>query len=405
MSISAALSNIAKYVFPNDLPHAFYDMNPLLGDVKKVTNDVGESYRYTVATSQGAVGSADYNTAYAVAGNVQYTRFTLTRVTDYALARMNGEDYEALQSDAGAVVGAWKDRVDTAYEEAKRSLAINLFGNGSGARGNVSGYAANQITLSEPTTSSNFYVGMWLVGAATATGALRAGAGEVLAKINRATGLMTATDADWATGINGIANGDFLFRKGDAQNNGGVAKVITGIGELLSGNTTTIWGGDRSVDPVALAGQSQSYATFDMAEAVLDLAMRVSVQNTERKVMYANPRDKVEVVKLLEARARFVRPAQGDQAKVGFDNIEFSTDSGPMTLKGDVNCPRYSFFITPPERIELRSVGPAPKPLKVDGQLVRARDAFDAYEMRIGSYVAVAHRFPGAGGQGTSWGK
>lgn len=409
MSISSALSNIAKYVFPNDLPHAFYDMNPGLADWKKITNDEGESYRYTVATSQGAVGSASYTRAYNIAGNVQYTRFTLTRVTDYALARMNGEDYEALQSSEAAVVGAWKDRVDTAYEECKRSLAITSFGAGDGVRGQISssGLSGATITLTEPTTVTNFYVGMSLTAAATKTGALRnSGANALVGGVDRQNGTLTSNSATWATDIANIANSDYLFRDGDAQN-GGSAVVITGLGSLLVGGSTpgTLWGGNRNVDPVALAGTSKSYATYSMDEAVMDLAQLISIQSTEKKVCYAHPRDKIELVKLLEAKARFYRPAQGDDAKVGFENIEFATDSGPMVLKGDINVPRYSFFITPPERVELRSVGPAPKPLKIDGQLVRARDAYDAYEMRLGSYVAMAHRFPGAAGQGTSWGQ
>jgi hypothetical protein len=407
MATSAALSNIAKYVFPKDMPHAFYDMNPGLGDWKKVTDDEGESYRYTVATSQGAVGSALYATAYTVAGNVQYTRFTLTRITDYAIARMNGEDYEALQSQEAAVVGAWKDRVETAYEECKRSLAIMSFRDGSGNRGRIgtSGLSGATITLLVTSTITNFYVGMSLTACATTTGTIETGS-EIVAQVDRQNGTLTSTDASWATGIGTIANSDYLFRNGDAQN-GGSSVVLTGLGSLLTGGSTpgTLWGANRNIDPVALAGTSKSYATYALDEAVLDLAQLVSIQSTEKKVLYANPRDKVELIKLLESKARFMRPAQGDDAKVGFENVEFSTDSGPMILKGDVNVPQYSFFITPPERVELRSVGPAPKPLKVDGQLVRARDAYDAYEMRLGSYAAMAHRFPAAGGQGTSWGQ
>ena len=301
MSISSALSNIAKYVFPKDMPHAFYDMNPALGDCKKVTDDEGESYRYTVATSQGAVGSASYARAYAVAGNVQYTRFTLTRVTDYALARMNGEDYEALQSSEAAVVGAWKDRVDTAYEEAKRSLAINFFGAGDGVRGQVAsaGLSGATITLAEPSTVTNFYVGMSITSAATKTGAIDSGT-ELVGQVDRQNGTLTSTDVTWATGISAIANSRYLFRDGDASN-GGSSVVITGLGALLVGGSSpgTLWSANRNVDPVALAGTSKSYATYALDEAVMDLAQLVSIQSTEKKVLYANPRDKIELVKLL----------------------------------------------------------------------------------------------------------
>lgn len=407
MSISAALTNIAKYVFPKDVPQAFYKMNPAIGDMKKFEEDGGQDYRFTVTYSQGAVGSAQYARAYAVAGNVQYARFIVTRVNDYALARMNGEDYEALSSDDWAVVNAWKDRVETAYHEALRSLAISIFGDGSGTRGTISTVAGATVTLTEPTQVTNFAVGMSTVVAASGGGtfgAIRAGT-ELVGGLDRVNGTLTSTDVSWATGIAAIANGDFIYRDGDAAN-GGAGFVVTGLQQWLIGGATpgTLWQCNRNVDPVALAGTYVDYANVPMDEAVLDLAERVSIQDDRKKVVYVNPRDKVQLVKLLESKSRFMRPTQGATANVGFENIEFETDSGPMALKGDVNVKRTQFFMFPPELFELTSIGKAPKPLKVDGQLVRARDAFDAYEMRIGSYVNTAFRGPFAGGRGTSLG-
>ena len=416
MSISAQLSTIAKYIFPTDVPHAFYNKNPGLGDaVKKTDAAKGESYKISVAYSQGAAGSATYSDAYAIAGNARYERFSVTSVTDYAIARMNGEDIEKLSGDKGAVIDAWKDRIDSAYYEAMRSLAINWFGDGSGQRGIVSsGQATNTLVLGsaaatpEPSRITNFYVGMNVQAAQTATGALHnAGAVEVVAGIDRIGGTLTSTSAAWNTVIAALAAGDSLFRRGDAQDNSGVAKVITGMGQWIIGGSSPapLFGATRTTDPVALAGQAASYATVDMVEAVLQHSQLVAIQEgDEDKTLYCNPRDKVNLVKLLEGRARYVRPEQKSDATVGVDTIEFETDSGPMKLKGDINVPVTQFFILATKLCELISVGPTPKPMEVDGQTVRARDQYDAYEMRIGSYVNAACRFPGACGRGTGWG-
>jgi hypothetical protein len=156
---------------------------------------------------------------------------------------------------------------------------------------------------------------------------------------------------------------------------------------------------------VALAGTAVDCTSIvGMDEAVLEVAQRVSIQDASKKVMYANPRDKVNLVKLLESKSRLSRPSQGSTGTIGFDGIVFESDSGPIELKGDINCPRNQFFLVAPEFLEAFSLGKIGKILKQDGQEVRARDAYDAYEMRIGTYGNFACRFPGAMGRGYNWG-
>lgn len=409
MGVSAELQAIAKFVFPDGVPKAFVSLNQLYNDCKKHEDVGGQDYRFSVAQSQGAAGSADYNTASTIAGNMQYTRFIVTPVTDYALARMNGEDWERLSADEGAVIDAWKDRIDGAVYEARRSLAIQMMRSGTGSRGKISAgsnVATNTITLADAAIGSsnihNFYVAMQLQESATDGSALGAGT-EVLAKLDRANGTLTSTSVTWATVLTNIAAGHFLIRRGDGQA-GGSAKVITGLGAWLDGAATTLFSGDRSVDPVALSGTLFDGTSVPMAEAVLQLACQVSMEAEGDRVIYCHPRDKVQVVKLLESRARFFRPQQGAEATVGFDAIHFETDAGPMALKGDVNMPRQTAFLVVPNLVELNSVGKAPKILQKDGRTVRARDAYDSYEMRIGTYGLFCVRFAGACGQISNWG-
>lgn len=413
MSISAALQAIAKFVFPSGVPHKFYMKNTLMGDVKKNESDVGQDIRFSVAQSQGSSGSAAYATASANAGNVQYTRFVVTPVTDYSLARMNGEDWERLVADEGAVVDAWKDRIDAAVHEARRSLAIHMTRNGTGSRGSIDGVsnvATNTITLSDGAVGSadiaGFYTGMVLQASAADGGALRnAGATETVAGVDRAAGTLTSTSAAWNSVIAALVNTDFLYRAGDGSA-GGSSLVITGLSQWLIGGTTpgTLFSANRNIDPVALSGTAVNSTGIPLEEAPLELAMRVAIQGDGKKTLYCHPRDKVQLVKLLESKARFIRPTQGSKAEVGFEGIEFETDNGPMMLKGDINVARRAAFILEPDQCVLNSVGKAPKILQKDGQTVRARDAFDAYEMRVGTYGSFCVRDPGSMGRLFNWG-
>lgn len=410
MTISTQLQAIAKFVFPSGVPHAFYEMNRLSGDVKRNEDVGGQNYQFSVATSQGAVGSADYNTAWTNAGTVHYTRFVVTPVTDYALARMNGEDWERLSSDEGAVIDAWKDRIDTAVYEARRSLAVQMVRNGTGSRGQIAtGTNTNAATipLSDASIGSadiaGFYVGMPIVTSATDGGALRVGS-DVLTALDRAAGTLTVATT-WSGTMTSCSALDYIYRKGDAAN-GGSNVVITGLGAWLVGGASpaALFSATRSSDPVALAGSAMDCTGIPLEEAPMELAMRVAVQSNGKKTLYVHPRDKVQLVKVLEAKARFFRPTQGSGAMVGFDGIEFETDNGPMALKGDINIPRRTGFIVEPGLLELNSVGKAPKILEKDGQTVRARDQYDAYEMRIGTYGLFCVRFPGACGRMYNWG-
>ena len=411
MSISSELQAISKIVYPSGMPHAWYMQNPALQDIKKVESPKltgGELYNFAVSYSQGANGSANYTRTSTNAGNNKYARFQVTRITDYAIARMNGEDYEALADDYTSIVNAWKDKVLGAYHEAMRSAAVQLFRNGTGSRGTLTGTVTDQtMTLGTISDVTGFYAGMVVQASAADGGALRdSGARETVAAVNRATGVLTATSADWNTVITALASGDYIYRDGDGAN-GSTNVTFTGWGSWLVGGSSpaALFGATRTTDPVALAGTAVDCTSITgMDEAVLEVAQRVSIQDASKKVLYTNPRDKVNLVKLLEAKARFSRPQQGSGASVGFDGITFESDSGPIELKGDINCPRNQFFLVAPEFCEAFSLGKIGKILKQDGQEVRARDAYDAYEMRIGTYGNFAVRFPGAMGRGYNWG-
>lgn len=412
MSVSSELAAIAKVVFVPGAPRGFVNLNAIHGDIKKVENDTGKDIEFSVTQSQGGSGSASYTDAYAVAGNVQYTRFTVTPITDYAIARMNGEDMERL-SGAGAVVDAWTDRINTAIYEANRSLAIQECRAGTGSRGQIAStanVATNNVALSDASIGSadihGFYQGQQVQASQTDGGALRtAGAVETVAAVDAANGTITSTSAAWNSVILAIAASDFLYRRGDAQA-GGSAKVVTGLDAWIVGGSApgTLFGANRNVAPTVLAGTTFDATGVPLDEAVLELAMRISIYEGDKRTFYCAPRDKVQLVKLLEAKSRFIRPTQGGTAKVGYEGIDFETDAGPMSLKGDINVPRRKGWILDPKACELNSVGKAPKIIQKDGQTVRARDNADAYEMRIGTYGSFLVRRPFSCGRVTNWG-
>lgn len=408
--ITAALSAIAKSVYPKDLPKAFYLQNPALQDVVRKTGQGGDFYKMTVEISQGAKGSATYADATAVAGLNQYARFSVPFVSEYSIARMNNQDLKQLQGNDNALVDAWKDAIDGAYQEVNRAMAIQLFRSGTGSRGQISSgstVSTATITLSTISDITNFAVGMVLVASTADGGVTRnSSANETIAGLDRSLGTMTSTSAAWNTVIGALAATDYLYRRGDAQNNASAPITFTGAGAWLVGGASpaALHGATRTVDPVALAGTAVDYTTVALEDAVIDLASKVASQDPSKKSLYVNPRMKASLVKTLETKTRFIRPTQGAGAVVGFDGIEFETDAGPMALKGDINVPMNQFFILADGKTELVSCDKLPDIIDTDGQKVRFRDSIDQVEMRLGGYGNFVFRFPGACGRGYNWG-
>lgn len=329
--------------------------------------------------------SAGFASALANKTNTQIKAFTLTRVSDYALANIQNEVLEASVGDSDAFMRAATTEIDGSIQAVTRSLAGAEFRNGTGSIGQVSAgstVGSVTITLANIDDIVNFEVGMTLQAAATDGGVPRAGTVAVTG-INRSSGTLTAA-ANWSTGIAAIATGDFLLVQGDSNAKlSGYDAWLPMPGVLTN---ALFFGVDRTVDATRLGGVSVDYRGAPIEEALIDLAAKIGREGGVPDRCWVNFQNYANIEKALGSKVIY-QPVKDPEGIIGFEGIKIHGPKGPITILPDLNCQGDRFYMVQSDTWALYSLGMAPKLLKSDGMEFLRVSSADAVEVRAGYYA------------------
>jgi hypothetical protein len=390
-----------------------YKNNPSLANIRKSEKFKGDSKVIAIQTETPQGGGNTIALAQANAIPSVYSKFILTRIDDFGIARVTGEAMKAAEDDEGSLIDLWKREMEGILHTVKRSLAIHMQRNGTGSRGQISAasnVATATITLAVVADITNFAVGMTVQATNGDGGALRsAGATAVITGINRTLGQLTIA-GNWNASIAAIAASDFLNRNGDAQN-GGSASMISGRGAWIPpadpGTTyvptgyavpASLFSNTRTSDVVRLAGLRLAASQMSMQEAIQEATAMVQVEGADNDlVCYMHPRDRANFAKELGAKVVYSREEKaisGSEARIGFSAIKLETDSGDVKIFSDLNVQRGTFYLGDPETECLESLGAAPMILDFDTLDFLRYTTDDSYEVRFGSYVNYSNAAP-----------
>lgn len=379
-----------------------YPDHPTFAMMKKNTKFVGENkvvaFKYGAPQGRGA--------AFGVAqGNItpsQYKKVIVERKPGYAFAQIAGETIEAAATDAGALLRTLKTEIDGAMYTAGRALGMALFGNGGGARGQISAtsnVATPTITLANVSDSVKFEVGMVINLSANdgTTGAKRTGT-VTLTKVDRNTGTLTAS-ANWNT-ITGATAGDYIFQNGDIETTNTQPTGI--LGWIPRTDPTTgddFFGLDRSVDPQRLAGvRYLDGAGGPIETTLIDLAARICANGGKPNISTLNPLDYANLVKALGSKVIYDRVKSVDMPDIGFESVKLWGPKGPIQVIADIDQPQGWTNMLQTDTWSVDSLGAAPRILDLDSnQLLRVTNS-DSYEIRIGYYAQFTCEAPGFNG-------
>lgn len=386
---------LTKRLYPEGLEVTLYKQSPVFALLKKWKQFGGEGKFLVWQYASGAGASTSFATAQANKSASGFKRPLITRSKEYALASIDGETMEATMGDKYAVAEAFKVAMDDALYNVNRSLALNMFGNGGGARGKLASGTVStaDLTLADPTMSVGFEAGMWLQAASTdgTSGSVRVGRVQLLA-VNRVTGVLTATAA-WNAGIPTIANTDYLFREGDfgATIKGFAAWLPTTAPVAGSDN---FFGVDRGVDPVRLAGVRYAPTSGNYEEILIDAAQQVAQQGGGMPdTVVMNPIDWGNLVK--EVGSKRVIEVPTDKPNIGFKGLELEGGPGTMTVIKDFNCPKLRAYMLEKSTFEIWSLKDVPRVLDRDGNKTLREANADADELRVGGYLQMVCKAPG----------
>jgi hypothetical protein len=374
-----------------------YADHPFLAMVDKNEDFKGKNKVVAVRYAPTTGRSSTFATAQANKGNHAGKAFTVTRAKDYALASIDGETMDSSEGDAYALAEASDTEIESAMFAASRSLSQSLFGDGAGNIGQVSGVAANVITLINPDDVVNYEVGQKLQANPNRTGnagTMRAGSMAVTA-VDRDAGTVTCGGGTVA----GLAANDYLYTQGDYDAKlKGLPAWIPATAPVGGDN---FFGVDRSADPVRLAGIRFNGTAMNPDEALIKAAIRVDREGGRISHYFVNHTDWVNVEMSLATKAII------DQVVVKYEDLEFGYQAitlrgpkGPVKVIADADCPSGTAFGLELKGSagagwKLETLKGAPRILGNDGNKILRETAADAYEVRVGYYGQLTDNAPG----------
>lgn len=387
-----SFASALKAHYTNDMvQNMVYKDNPLLAMLSKMEDFGGKNLPIPIIYGNPQNRSATFSTAIAQTSNSQLKDFVLTRVSDYSIAQIDNETLEASKGNANAFLEAATVEIDGAINSAARSLAISLYGTGSGALGQInSSVASATITLADVESITNFEKGMVLVAsAANGGGSVKAGTAQILG-LDRDAGTITFSAALNSL-IGTVANGDFLFAQGDYD------KKLKGLLAWLPSTAPTtgdnFFSVDRSSDATRLAGIRFDASSMPIEEGLVSAAARVAREGGKPDYVFMSYSKYADLEKALGSKVQYIDMKVNPE--IGFRGIQINGPRGPIKVVPDQNCPNDRAFMLQLDMWKLYSLGKAPKIIDTDGLKMLRQSTADGVEVRVGYYAQLGCRGPG----------
>lgn len=371
--------------------NAVYKDNPLLALLPKMERFVGKNLVLPVRYTDQQGRSSVFATAQANKSATAGKDFTLTRAKDYAVGSIETELILAGEEDPGSLASALDTESDGLMNAIVRSLAIKLYGDGSGAIGRAAasgGVSSNTVTLSNPEDISNFEVGMKIQANPNKTGnsgSMRSGTGTITS-IDRNAGTFTCSGGLPTS----TANDDYFYVHGDydAPIKGLAAWVPTS-----APSSTSFFGVDRTPDVTRLGGQRHDISSLSPEEGFVKALFLMDRERSRPDYAFANPSDIINVQHALGSKVVYDQLSVGG---IGFRAIEVHGPKKTCKLMSDMNCPKGYSWALEMQYWKLYSLGKAPRILNVDGQEILREYNADSNEIRMAYYAQLGCEFPGS---------
>jgi hypothetical protein len=392
------VANVLKTLYPQKaLRKLMYKDSPLIGMIPSKEEFYENNLRLSVRFGRPAGRSAVFATAQANRGTSTDAAFLLTRARDYAVGAIDAEAMLAGNSSS-ALVNILKSELEGTMMTFKRSVNVSYYGNGSGARGQISAgstVSTATITLAQPSDVVFFEVDQFLVASATNAVPNTPRAGRVqVTRVDRTNGTITVS-ANWNAGIAAIAVNDFLMCEGDAGILPRGLQAWVPIVAPTGGDN--FFGQDRSVDNVRLAGIAYVAPGGEAkADSIINAIARLLVEGANPDVCMINPLDRSDIFRSLQSKGMYqMIPTVAKDVQVSYNGIVFEGGEKPLPLISDVNCPRGRAFILTTETWTAPSLRAIPHMVDDDGQTILRQTNSDSFEFRMRALYQIGNVAPG----------
>lgn len=390
----AAAEGALKTLFPaRKLKFLGYKGNPLLALMPKDENFVGDSKKIPIYYGGNQGASRNFSNAKAQKTPGLYDAFFLTRVKDYGLSSIDLETILASESNEGAFLKLASAEIENTVRTVSRNLAISMYRNHGGARGQVGSIASTVMTLKNASDVVNFEIGQVLVqstGDGSASGDALGSGSTTVTGVDRRAGTLTA--ANWT---NFSAN-DYLFRNGDFQVS--VSGLADWVPAVTPGGSDSFFGVNRSKD-TRLSGQYLDANGASFQEAFEQMDINLSREGGVPTHVFCNTTDFGKLRTSLGSDVVYDKVTAKGMATISFSTIKLMGVNGEVQIVPDRNCPIGTAWMLDMDTWEAASLGGTPKVLEnLGNKFIWDSDA-DSIEVRVGYYGNISSNAPVFNGQ------
>lgn len=369
-----------------------YKDNPFLAMVPKYTKFGGLSMPIPIRFHDPQRRSATFASGQGNTSTSGLKQFSITRARDYSFAFVDGETILASQGDQNAFLRYLTMEIDGAINSLSRSLAVAMYGDGSGSLGTALSVSTDTIQLSKAEDVTNFEVGMTIVSAANNTAAAPGTETNIVA-VDRQLGKITVTTGEGGN----VSDGDLIFQKGDYVSAGDRLKVF-GLDAWLPATAPTSGESfntvDRSADPTRLAGVRFDGTSMPIEEALIGAAASVARDGGRPDCAFVDFKTYASLEKSLGSRVRY-STVKAPKVDIGFSGISIAGPKGDIKVLPDFNCTPDTIYLLQMDTWVLATLGDAPQFLDRDGNKMLRDSGSDAYEVRLGYYGNLGCYAPG----------
>ena len=391
---------ILKYIYTSRaLQNAVYDKNPAFALMPKQSGFNGRSMIHAITYGNSLARSAAFATAQSraningVAAGIEGdvgknldVNFTVPRVKNYATYSIEQELLLSANGDRASFVKGLTQLVDGTLQTLKNDFGRDVFGDGSGALGQLTAVAGTTFTVGEAITQIE--VGMLLVGStgSVKTSLLRGGTGQYVTSVNRSAGTFVV-NANTDT----LATGDWLFIKGDRPSAAVTNATALKIAGFDAWNPITapsggesFFGTDRSIDVTRLAGQRLDISALQPEEGYITALAALAREDGEPSHIFTSFTDEKNLKLALGSRVEAEYTAVGD---IGFESIRLRGPNGTVKVYADRNAPVGYARLLQLDTWEFRHLGDLVNKGDAagDGGMAREYQA-DRFEGRMATY-------------------
>ncbi len=399
LDVGTVTEALKEHYKPLRVQNMVYKDNPLFAMMPKYTKFGGENMPIPLIYSNPQRRSATFATGQANTSTSALKQFVLTRAKDYSFASITGESIKATERDSDAFLRYATMEIDGALHSLTRSLAVAMYRDGSGVRGQINAepsVASNMvITLKNAEDITNFEVGMVVnVFSALSGGSQRTRDGSngdfTIDAIDRDAGTLTFTGEAYDSSGD-IAADEFLFVKGDR---GLMVTGLEGWCPESAPSATAFFGVDRTADATRLGGNRFDGSALPIEEALIGGASRVAREGGSPDHCFVDFATFANLEKALGSKVVYSE-AKARDVDIGFAGIDIRGPRGTIKVIPDQNCQPDVAWMLQLDTWSLNTLGDAPMFLDLDNNRMLRESAADAYEVRLGYYGNIACNAPG----------